>query len=435
MESELEFTGKPYPHWKRRFFTIWTGQAISQLGSQMVSFAIIWYLTKETGSATVLSMASLFSFLPAVILAPIAGTFVDRNNRKWIMIASDLTIGLARLMGMFLFISGHIQVWHIYLMIFIGSAAGAFQSPANSASSALMVPKKELSRVAGMNQTLRGAINIVGAPLGALLMSISTIPVILLIDFATMLLAVIPLIFIPIPQPETKKDANGDVEKKSFFADLKEGFQFILTWPGLCLLLLIVMMINFFLAPALNLLPLLVSQYFGGTEVELALINTVFGVGMLIGGLLLSVWGGFKKRIYTAYVGLFFCGIGLGTIGIIPSSGFYLALVFAALGAMMLPMINGTFQAVFQSSIPPEIQGRVTSLIDFAAMLAIPIGTAIAGPVSDAVGIETWFVVGGVAMILSGIAGFLIPAMRNLEYHPKHTQPEAILETENTGQE
>ena len=426
MESELEFTGKPYPHWKRRFFTIWTGQAISMLGSQMVGFAIIWYLTQQTGSATVLSMASLFGILPAVVLAPFAGTFVDRNNRKWIMIVSDLVAGLVRLLGVFLFASGLIQVWHVYLMIFIGSAAGAFQSPANSASSALMVPKKQLSRVAGMNQALNGAMNIIGAPLGALLMSVTTIPVILLIDFATMLLAVIPLFFIPIPQPEAKTDSNGAVIKKSFLADLKEGFQFIISWPALCILLLIVMMINFLISPAMSLLPLLVSQFFGGTEVELALINSVFGVGMLVGGLILSAWGGFKKRIFTAYMGLFFSGIGFGFVGFLPSTAFPFAVGLFGLGALMLPLINGTFQAVFQASIPPEIQGRVTSMMGFASMLAIPIGTAIAGPVSDAIGIQWWFIIGGFAMILFGVLGFLLPILRDIE--SEHRKIDATLE-------
>jgi DHA3 family macrolide efflux protein-like MFS transporter len=415
MESELEFTGKPYPHWKRRFFTIWTGQAISLLGSQMVSFAIIWYLTEQTGSATVLSMTSLFNILPAVIIAPIAGTFVDRNNRKWIMIVSDLVTGLVRLLGVFLFASGLIQVWHIYAMIFISSAAGAFQGPANTASSALMVPRKSLSRVAGMNQVLNGALNIVGAPLGALLMSVTTIPTILLIDFVTMLLAIIPLFFIPIPQPEAKTDDNGAVIKKTFFADLKEGFQFILSWPGLGLLLVIIMMINFFISPAMNLIPLLVSQFFGKTEVELALLNSIIGVCMLVGGLILSVWGGFKKRIFTAYMGLLLAGIGIGMVGFIPSTGFKLSLIAFGLIALTLPLINGTLSAVFQASIPPEIQGRALSSISFVSKLAMPIGTAIAGPVSDAIGIQSWFIIGGVAMLFSGILGFLLPNLRNVE--------------------
>ena len=430
MKSELEFTGKPYPHWKRRFFTIWTGQAISLLGSQMVSFAIIWYLTEQTGSATVLSMSSLFSILPAVILAPIAGTFVDRNNRKWIMIVSDFVTGLVRLLGVFLFATGLIQVWHIYLMIFIGSAAGAFQRPANSASSALMVPKKALSRVSGMNQALNGAMNIVGAPLGALLMSVTTIPVILLIDFATMLLAIIPLFFIPIPQPEAKTDTNGAVIKKSFFADLKEGLQFITSWGGLGLLLVIIMMINFFVSPAMNLIPLLVSQYFGKTEVELALLNSVIGVCMLVGGLILSAWGGFKKRILTVYMSLLLAGIGISMVGFVPSTGFNLSLIAFGLIALMLPLINGTLHAIFQASIPPGIQGRVTSLSSFVSMLAIPIGTAIAGPVSDAVGIQSWFIISGITMFLSGVLGFFLPSLRNVE--SKHQSHDLHPSTDST---
>jgi len=123
MENSLEFNGKPYPHWQRRFFTIWSGQAISMLGSQIVSFAIVWYLTEQTGSATVLAIASMFGILPNVLLSPFAGAITDRNNRQKIMIVSDVIVGLVRLLGFFLFLTGTIEIWHIYFMIFIGSAA------------------------------------------------------------------------------------------------------------------------------------------------------------------------------------------------------------------------------------------------------------------------------------------------------------------------
>lgn len=415
MENTLEFNGKPYPHWQRRFFTIWSGQGISILGSQVISFAIVWYLTEQTGSATVLAIASMFGVLPNVILSPFAGAIIDRGDRKKIMILSDVIVGLARLMGFILFATGAIRIWHIYFMIFIGSAAGSFQHPAMAASTALMVPKRHLSRVSGMNQTLQGALSIAAPPLGALLMSFTSIANIFILDFITMLIAVLPLLFIPIPQPEKRKDENGEVIKQTFFQDMKEGFQYILNWKGLTMLLFSAMLINFLISPAMSLLPLLVSKHFGGNEVQLALINSMLGIGMLIGGLILSVWGGFKRRILTTFMGLVLSGISFAAIGFIPSTGFTLAVGIFLISAMMLPLINGPISAVIQSAVTPEMQGRVISMISTFAGLAMPIGLVVAGPLSDALGIQTWFVIGGIFMSLAGIFGFLSPAMRGIE--------------------
>lgn len=427
MENSLDFNGKPYPHWQRRFFTIWAGQAISMLGSQIVSFAIVWYLTEQTGSATVLAIASMFGMLPNIILSPFAGAIADRNDRKRIMIVSDVIVGLARLLGFFLFFTDRIQIWHIFLIIFIGSAAGAFQHPAMAASTSLMVPKRHLSRVAGANQTLQGALNIAGPPLGALLMSLTSIANIYLIDFVTMLVAVLPLLFIPIPQPEARKDDNGDILRQSFFEDIKEGFQYILSWRGLTLLLLSAMLINFLISPAMSLLPLLVSEHFGGDEVQLAVIYSALGIGMLIGGLILSVWGGFKRRILTSFMGLVICGISLAIVGFIPPKGFNIAVGVYLVSAIMFPLINGPINAVVQSAVKPEMQGRVISMMGTASGFAIPIGLAIAGPLSDAIGVQMWFIIGGIVMSLAGIWGFLSPAMRGIEDQSNNTAGEKDL--------
>ena len=429
MENSIEFNGKPYPHWGRRFFTIWSGQAISMLGSQIVSFATVWYLTEQTGSATVLAVASMFGILPNVLLSPFAGAMADRLNRQKIMIISDVIVGLARLLGFILFATGGIKIWHIYFMIFIGSAAGSFQHPAMAASTALMVPKKHLSRVAGMNQTLQGALSIAAPPLGALLMSFTSIANIFMLDFLTMLLAVLPLLFIPIPQPEGRKDENGDAVKQTFFEDMKEGFQYILNWRGLTLLLLSAMLINFLISPAMSLLPLLVKVHFGGEEVQLALINSILGIGMLIGGLILSVWGGFKRRIFTSFMGLVISGISFALIGFIPPSGFSIAVGIFLISALMLPFINGPIHAVVQSAVTPEMQGRVISMISTFAGLAMPVGLAVAGPLSDAVGIQTWFIIGGICMSLAGVFGFLSPAMRSIEEPSNRIISENELET------
>ncbi len=412
-------------HWQRRFFTIWSGQAVSMLGSNIVQFAIIWYLTKQTGSATVLAIASLFGVLPGIILSPFAGALVDRSNRRIVMIIADAIIGLTRLAGVFLFATGNIQIWHIYLMSLVGSAASSFQHPAMAASTALMVPKRHLARVAGMNQTLNGAITIAAPPIGALLMGLTTISNMMLLDVGTMLLAVLPLFFIPIPQPPARQDENGLAIKTTYFADLKEGFTYIATWPGLTMIILMAMAINFLLSPAMSLLPLLVSEHFGGNEVQLALLNSIMGIGMLVGGVGLSVWGGFKRRIFTTFMGLAVSGLAITLVGLTPGNLFWLATVGFALAMLMLPMINGPIQAVIQVAVKPEVQGRVFALMSTGTGLAMPIGLMVAGPVSDAIGIQSWFILGGIVMGLSGLVGFLTPALRNIEEQKKSNQREA----------
>lgn len=414
-QSEQEALNHSYPFWKRRFFTIWSGQAVSILGSNIAQFAIVWFLTRETGSATVLAIASFFGVLPGVILSPFAGAYVDRNNRRQIMILADVIIGLVRLAVVFLFALGVIQVWHIYLMNLIASAAGSFQHPAMTASTSLMVPKKHLSRVAGMNQTLEGAVTIAAPALGALLMGLTSISNILLMDVATMLLAVVPLLFIPIPQPSSIQTPANAQRKTSFINDLQHGFKYVISWKGLFLLILLAMLINFMMSPAFSLLPLLVSSHFGGDEVQLALVNSVMGVGMLIGGLALSVWGGCKRRILTSFMGLVASGAAVTLVGLTPGNLFWLAAVGLFLSMVTLPMINGPVRAVMQAHVAPEVQGRVFSLVSTGTGLAMPVGLLIAGPVADWIGIQSWFIFGGIVMALSGLAGFLTPAMRDIE--------------------
>ena len=191
--------GKP---WKTRFFTIWGGQALSILGSQLVQFALIWHLTVKTGSATVLATASLVGMLPGVIFGPFVGTLVDRWNRRWIMLLADSIIALATIVLAVLFALDAVAIWHIYVVMFIRSLAGSFHGNAMSASTSLMVPVEHLTRIQGINQMLNGGLNVVSAPLGALLLDVLPIQGILAIDVVTALLAILPLFFIQIPQPE-----------------------------------------------------------------------------------------------------------------------------------------------------------------------------------------------------------------------------------------
>ncbi|HSS95571.1 MAG TPA: MFS transporter [Terriglobales bacterium] len=302
MESSFE-----KKNWKAPFFTVWIGQAFSLLGSNLVQFALVWYLTKLTGSAVVLTTATLVAMLPQIFLAPIAGSIVDRGNRRRIMIAADTCIALVTLGLAVLFALGVVQIWHIYVILFLRSLGGAFHGPAFTASTSLMVPKEHLARIQGFNQMLNGGLSIFAAPLGALLLELLPMQGVIAVDVVTAAIAVGTLVFIRIPQPPPMEEEVAGV-KNTLWQDMRAGFRYVLSWPGLLIVLLMATLINFLLTPAGALSPLLIRLRFGGGAQELGWFEAALGAGAIVGGLLLGAWGGFKRKIVTAMAGL----IGLG---------------------------------------------------------------------------------------------------------------------------
>ena len=411
-----QFSIKDGVNWQGRFFTIWSGQALSLLGSQLVQFALIWYLTVETGSATVLATASLVGLLPQVVLGPIVGTLVDRWNRRAIMIIADGIIALATIALAILFALNSVEIWHIYLLMFIRSLAGGFHGNSMAASTSLMVPKEHLTRIQGINQMLNGGLNIVAAPLGALLIELLPMQGILAIDVVTAAFAIVPLFFFAVPQPERIEQGQlQGVGKPSVWQDFLSGLRYMLGWPGLMMIALMAVLINFLLTPAFSLLPLLVKDYFGGEALQLGWINSAFGVGIIIGGLLLGVWGGFKRKIMTSMMGLVGMGVGTLLLSQVPPTGIYLAVGAALITGIMQPIVNGPIFAVMQSTVAPDMQARIFSLLSSMASGMSPIGLIIAGPISDKMGIQTWYLIGGSLCILMAFIGLMIPAVMNIE--------------------
>lgn len=391
--------------WKKRFFMIWSGQAVSQLGSRLVGFAFVWHLTSTYHSATILSIATLVSILPDVIISPIAGALIDRWNRKRVMIVTDILTAILTLVLALLFAFTNVQIWQIYLVMFLRSTFGAFQWPAMLTSTSLMVPKEQLARISGLNQTLAGAMGILAPPLGAFLVALLPMWGVLSIDIVTALVAVIPLLFFHIPQPEIKleeKDANGK-SQSNLWQDLAEGFKYVVTLPGLLAVILSAMLINFLVSPAFSLLPLMVTDYFNKGAIELGLIESVISIGFLVGGLLLSIWGGFKNRLVTSFTFLIVLGLSIALFGLVPNSKFYLALGVLAMVGISNPLVNGPVHAALQARVDPDKQGRVFTLLSSGATLAMPIGLAIAGPLSDAVGVQIWFIIGGIVCVIMAL--------------------------------
>ena len=414
-------------NWAPRFFTIWGGQAFSLFGSQLVQFALVWWLTRETGSATVLATATLVALLPQVVLGPFVGALVDRWNRRIIMIVADTSIALATLLLFYLFATGVVQTWHVFALMAVRSLGGAFHSPAMTSSTSLMVPNKHLARIAGANQTLQGLLSIFAPPLGALLIELFSTQNVLLVDIGTAALAVLPLFFIPIPQPARHaQQTNGEIDKTSYMHDLREGLTYVVKWKGLLGLIILAMVLNFLLVPASSLLPLVVTKVFKGGATELGWVESVFGVGVIIGGILLSVWGGFKRRIITSFSGIIGIGLGIVLIGLVPDTRFYLLLAAFFLVGFAQVFANGPLMAIMQSTVIPDMQGRVFSLLGAGATAMMPLSLLIAGPISDALGIRFWYIFGGTVCIIMTVIGFFIPAIMNIENNHETTPPAPI---------
>jgi DHA3 family macrolide efflux protein-like MFS transporter len=400
-------------NWKSRFFTLWSGQAVSMFGSSLVGFALIWWLTTTTGSATVLATASLAGLLPQALLSPIAGVLVDRNNRRRIMFLSDTTVMLCTLVLTYLFSVGAAETWHVYLILFIRSAGGAFQFPAMQASTSLMVPQEHLTRVSGLNQMLQGLNQIVAPPIGALLVMAIPIHQVLLIDAFTALFAIVPLLFLNIPQPKpTEKQGQP---QNSFFEDLREGVRYVVAWRGLAIILCMSVLLNFLLTPTSALTPILVTKHFGGAAREMGFWDAAWGIGVVAGGLLMSVWGGFKRKIVTSLVGVIGLGVLIVGIGLLPPTMFSVAIALTLFLGAVNPIVNGPIFALLQTVVAPNMQGRVMSLMLSVSIIAAPLSLLVSGPIADRWGVQIWYLVGGVACLIVGALGFFIRPVMNIE--------------------
>lgn len=401
------------PSWQRRFFTFWAAQAVSLIGSNLAQFAITWWLTKATGSATVLAMATLVATLPGVILGPLAGVLVDRGNRRLIIIVADGISALGAALLLVLFWADAIAIWQVYAITFVRALAGIFHFAAEQASLSLMVPQEQLARVAGLNQMIQGVNMVVAPPLGALLLEVLALHGMMAIDVVTALIAIGLVFMITIPQPP----ATSAQARLSILADLRTGLLYIWRWPGLFLGICLSALLNFLLNPAFSLLPILVTQHFNGDALQFATLNTTLGLGFMAGGLLLSVWGGFKRRIYTAITGIAGMAIGTLLIALAPANSYWMAVTGIALFGLLNPIANGPFMAIMQTVVAPEMQGRFFTVLNTLSQGMAPLGLLLAGPVADAFGVQIWFLIGSIGLLVISVIFFLTPSLRHLEDH------------------
>lgn len=399
--------------WKSRFFAIWGGQAFSLFGSQLVQFALVWWLTAETGSGMVLATASLVALIPGVALGPFIGALVDRWDRRRIMLVADAAVALATLALAALFAVDVIRLWHIYAALVVRSVGSAFHWPAMSVSTTLMVPKEHYSRIAGLNRSLGGAANMLSPLLGAALVSAVPMAAVLAVDVVTAAIAIVPLLLIRLPE----LPARSAHASRSLISDLREGLQFVLSWPGLRAVLGIATTLNALAGAAFSLLPLLIVTRFQGAAFHFAAVQTAEGAAVVVTGLVVAAWGGFKHRMRAAMIGMIFTGAWLLGLALVPSSMFPAAVALLFCIGATSTVTNASYSAALRASIPPDLLGRVFTLVNTAEEGLKPVALVAAGVLADRVGAGVWFAIDGATAIAIGVIALFAPAILQLEKH------------------
>ncbi len=400
----------PQEAWRLRFWSIWSGQALSLIGSALTQFVLLWWITLNTGSTGALATAGAMALLPQALLGPLGGTLADRFSRRKIMIITDTVSALCMLVLVWLFQSGAVQLWHLYTMMFIRSSMQAFQMPASAASTAMLVPPEWLGRVAGLNQMLQGVMTIAAAPLGALLLAFLPFQGALLIDVATALLGIVPLLLLAIPQPR-----RGEAQQASLWADFVSGARVVLHNRGLLLLYVLVTLVVLTIMPTFTLTPLLVKEHFGGGVNEVAFMEGLAGIGIILGGALITVVPIFKRRIVTVLVSFALSCAAVALTALMPGSMLWLAAIWWGLSGITFSTGNAPLLALIQSQVPNQLQGRVLGLLNTVMGLAAPVGLGLAALLGELVGVRGVFIAGGLASAAICLLGFAWPSVMRIE--------------------
>jgi len=420
----------------RGFIAIWLGQFTSLLGSAMTNFALTIWAWEKTGTATALALTGLAFVLPNILLFPVAGALVDRWNRKLVMMLSDLAAGIGTIAIFLLYSSNTLEIWHLYIIFTFMGLFQSFQFPAYSAAVSTMLDKKQYGRASGMLSLARNTSNIFAPVAAGVLLGIIGVGGILLFDITSFIVAISSLMFVSIPQPLVSEEGKS---KPSLLEDSLFGFKYILARRGLLGLQLVFFFVNFTASLCFPLLPPMILSQTGSDTVLLGSVQSAFGAGGVLGGLILSAWGGPKKKVHGVLAGMALSSLfGFTLLGL--AGTIYLWVAGAFVMMVFNPIINGSNQAIWQSKVPPEMQGRVFSARAFIALMSQPVAMAITGPLADGFllpgmmedgllapyfgwligvgpgeGISLLFLIMGLTGSVVGFSGYIFKQVRNVE--------------------
>ncbi len=391
-------------HWKKTFAILFTGQIFSILTSSMVQFSIIWHLTATTQSAVVLTLAGLIGFLPQALLGPFIGVWLDRWNRKITMIAADGSIALFSLVLGLYYYFGDPSLEFVYLILLVRSVASAFHAPALQAAIPLLAPEDQLTRVAGWHQMVFSVSTVIGPALGIAVYTATSLGLVLFLDVAGALIANVMLLLIPIRQPKPALQ-----QAPHFLNEFKLGWKAFVQVRPVVIVTVATAVFSIAFMPLATLFPFMTLSYFERGGYSASLVEAVFSVGMILGGLLLAVAASKWKDITYICLSLIVIGFACLVSGLIGPGAFAVFAILSFVMGAASPFFNGPYMAMIQKSYAPEMLGRVISLVTSVMLLASPVGLLLAGPLVDKYGIQTWFFWAGAATVLTGallMAGF-----------------------------
>jgi DHA3 family macrolide efflux protein-like MFS transporter len=418
----------------RAFAAVWFGQVISFIGSGLTSFALGVWVLQKTGEITKYALISMFFVLPGVLLGPLAGTLVDRWDRRKAMLISDLGAGISTLSIAIVYLLGGLQIWYIYVAVFVSGAFGSLRMPSMQAAMTQMIPRKNLGRATGMMEIVQiGEYLIAPAVAGGLMGKIGLAGV-TMIDFSTFLFAISVLLFVQIPRPEVTTE--GKAGSGSLLQETAFGWKYIMARPGLAALMLLFALSSFTTEMTVVLFTPLILSF--GTTAQLGLAMSLSASGFLVGGILMSIWGGPKRRIRVVIILMILLGLFSALIGLRASVS--LIIISGFLATLCVPIISSSNQVIWQKKVAADVQGRVFA-IRRTIFLATPLLTyVVAGPLADRVfepmmavngslagsigqilgmgpgrGIGLLFVAMGLLLVLITAVSCLFPHLRRVE--------------------
>ena len=374
--------------WKNKILHFLTAQTVSLLGSSLVQYAIVWYITLSTSSGAMLTISTICGFAPQIIISLFAGVWIDRYSRKILIMLSDGTIAAATLILAILFLTGYKNLWVLYIVLAVRSAGTGIQTPAVNALIPQIVPKEYLIKIIGINSTIMSLIMFLSPALSGAILSVSPLETVLFIDVITAIIGISITSTIAVPN-YSKAEGIG----KSSLHDIKMGFVYLKENSFVKRLLLFQIAVLFLISPSAFLTPLMVSRTFGTEVWRLTLGEMSYSAGTALGGILITTWGGFKNRMDTTILAGAAYGLFMIVIGLSPVFPVYLA--FNLLIGVTAPCYNSPITVMIQEKVEPSMHGRVFSFMQIATSCALPIGMVLFGPIADKVRIQSLLIVAG----------------------------------------
>ncbi|TQE90366.1 MFS transporter [Ureibacillus terrenus] len=384
-----------YAHWKRNISVFLASQTISLFGSSIVQYAIMWYITLTTQSGVMMTIGILCGFVPTFLLSSFAGVWADRYNRKMLIMLSDSAIAFATLILAIFFLNGYKSFWLLFLMFIIRSIGTGIQTPAVGAILPQIVPEEQLTKVNGINGSIQAFVMLVSPMISAALLGITTLEMMFFIDVVTAAVAVAALLFF-LRIPAHKK--ASEQQKAGYFDDFKEGLSYIKHHHFLKTLFAFFAIFFILAAPVSFLTPLQVTRTFGGDVWKLSAIEMTFSIGMMIGGAVIALWGGFTNRTYTmALSGMLFAVCTL-LLGIVPNFWIYCGIM--VLAGVTMPLFNTPTTVLLQEKVEGDFLGRIFGVFNMISTSMMPLGMLIFGPISDFIKIELLLIGTGIVMLM-----------------------------------